>query len=173
MGVTILDCRLPICDCAAQSTIANPKSKIDLRSRRGTVELMSTILAVPVFVIAIGLLLYYGRALYVQAALEDAAGVGARWAPASLSGEQGCQQAREALTLTLGGYYIDASRVRFSIRPLAAWARDARAEVRLSYRVDQSAVPVFGALLGDITAGARLSVPIDTFNNRYAWSECH
>ena len=52
-------------------------------------------------VLIIGMLMYFGRVQYVRAALEAAGASGARFAATSLSGEKGCQQAREAMVWAL------------------------------------------------------------------------
>lgn len=158
----------------AQSKILNQQSKIDLRSRRGLAELLSTLVALPVLLLAIAFMLYFGRALYVKAAIEDAAAVGARWAATSLGGQQGCQQAREAMAKVLQGYYIDPAGTTVSVRPVTLWGRGTRAVVDVRYNVSQRQVPILGPILGDLTVKTQYSVPIDTFNNRYdyGWLPC-
>jgi Flp pilus assembly protein TadG len=146
-----------------------------IRSRRGLSELIGLLLALPLIITAIGATVYFGRALYLQAALEDTAAVGARWASTSLSGQQGCAQALEAMRRTLRGYYIEPSGARISVSAEEVWGRGLYARVRVSYRLDQRAVPVFGGLLGPITVRAGYSTPIDTYNARHSeggWSQC-
>jgi hypothetical protein len=150
----------------------SPIANIRLRSRRGIEELVSTFLAIPLFLLVIGLVLYFGRALYVKAAVEDTAATGARWAATSLSGQQGCGQARQALGLVLQGYYLDPAGARITVRPVAAWGRGMRAHVEVSYVVSQRGVPILGPLLGDTTVSGSYVVPIDAFNNRYGWERC-
>ena len=96
-------------------------NKINLRSRRGLSEMFTLVLALPFFIALIGLLLYFGRALYVKAAIEDAAATGARFATTSLSGHKGCVQALEAMQLVLAGHTLDPNVARFDVRPLQAW----------------------------------------------------
>lgn len=76
---------------------------------------------------------------------------------------------------TLSGYYIDPSGARISVSAEEVWGRGLYARVRVSYRLDQRAVPVFGGLLGPITVRAGYSTPIDTYNARHGeggWSQC-
>lgn len=147
---------------------------LNLKSRRGAAELMTTILAIPLMTIMIGLLLYFGRALYAKAALEDAAAAGARFAVTSLSGEKGCRQAREALLLTLQGYHLNVADAQFTIAPTAAWGRAARVRVVASYTVNQQIVPIFGLFMGNTTLRTMYEVRVDAFNNRYSngWRPC-
>ena len=91
---------------------------IHLKSRRGVAEVLSTVLAIPIFLILIGTLMYFGRALYAKAAVEEAASGGARWAATSLSGQQGCAQVREAIATTLRGYYLDPSGASVQVQPV-------------------------------------------------------
>jgi Flp pilus assembly protein TadG len=86
------------CDCKDGWTL------LHIRSRRGVAEALSTLVALPVFLIFAGFLLYFGRLLYIKAAVEDAAAAGARWATTSLTGAQGFTQAREAMQLVFNGY---------------------------------------------------------------------
>ena len=148
---------------------------INLRSRRGIAEVLSTILAIPFFAILIGFMAYFGRALYAKAAIEDAAATGARWAVTSLSGRKGCAQAKEAMQLALKGYALDASGAALSVKPVfGGWGRGTQAEVRVTYKLSQSSVLFFGRLLGDSTITTRYSVVVDRYNNRFAngWQAC-
>lgn len=141
--------------------------RVNLHSRRGFSEALSTILSIPVLVVLVGMMIYFGRALYAKAAIEDAAAAGARFATTSLSGQQGCAQAQAAVMQVLQGHYLDPSGAVISIRPAAAWGRGAQALVDVSYRVGQSRVPFFGALLGSTHVRTRYVVRIDAYNNRY------
>lgn len=143
-------------------------TSIDLRSRRGLSEALSTILSIPVLLVIVGMMIYFGRALYAKAAIEDAAAAGARFAATSLSGQQGCAQAQAAVVQALQGHYLDPGGAAVSIRPSAAWGRGAQALVEVSYRVGQSRVPIFDALLGPTHVHTRYVVRIDAYNNRYA-----
>jgi hypothetical protein len=168
------DFRFSISGSACLGCRAQTQSQIDLRSRRGVAELVSTLLALPLLLLMIAMILYFGRALYAKAAVEDTASVGARWAATSLSGEQGCRQSRQALTTVLQGYYLDPAGAHVTVRPVGAWGRGARAEVQVTYKVSQRGVPILGRLLGDSVVRSRYLVPIDPFNNRYddAWQVC-
>lgn len=149
-------------------------SRLSLRGRRGIGELVSTFVAIPLLVFFIGLIVYAGRALYLRAALEDAAAAGARWAATSLSGAQGCRQAREAVQRALEGYYINPAPARISIQPVALWGRGSRARVSVEYDLDQSVAPVFGRLLGNMTQRVQYFAPLDSWNARhsYGWQPC-
>lgn len=142
---------------------------INLRSRRGIAEVLSTILAIPFFAILIGFMAYFGRALYSKAAIEDAAATGARWAVTSLSGRKGCAQAREAMLLALSGYALDPVGAKLSVKPIVGgWGRGTQAEVSVAYKLSQSNVLFFGRLLGDSNITTRYRVVVDRYNNRFA-----
>jgi Flp pilus assembly protein TadG len=140
----------------------------DLRSRHGFSEALSTILSIPVLLVIVGMMIYFGRALYAKAAIEEAAAAGARFAATSLSGQQGCAQAQAAVIQALRGYYLDPNGAAVSIRPRTVWGRGAQALVDVSYHVGQSRVPIFGALLGPTHVQTGYVVRIDAYNNRYA-----
>lgn len=141
---------------------------LNLRSRRGMSGLLSTLLFIPLMLLMIGMTLYFGRALYAKAAIEDAASAGARFAATSLSGSQGCAQARAAVFDVLAGHYLDPAGASLSVRPVTVWGRGTQAQIDVTYTVGQARVPIFGALLGNTQVRTRYRVVIDTFNNRYA-----
>ncbi len=147
---------------------------VNLRSRRGVGAVLSTLLAIPFVAIVIGFMAYFGRALYAKAAIEDAAAVGARFAVTSLSGKKGCDQARQAMLKVLEGYRIDPAGAQMLVRPITAWGRGARAEVRVSYRVAQLPGLYFSKSLGDPLISARYEVVVDRYNNRWSngWQPC-
>ena len=151
-----------------------PIQPIHLRSRRGLSEMFTLVLALPFFLALIGLLLYFGRTLYVKAAIEDAAATGARFATTSLSGRKGCTQALEAMQMVLAGHAIDPIAAQIDIHPLQAWGRGTRAEVTVAYSVDQSWVPIFGPLLGNPNIHTRYEVVIDPYLSRFSngWMAC-
>lgn len=149
--------------------------KINMRSRRGIAEVLSTILAIPFFAILIGFMAYFGRALYAKAAIEDAAATGARWAVTSLSGRKGCLQAREAMQQVLAGYALDPNGAGLTVHPIGnGWGRGTQAEVQVTYRLAQSKTIFFGKLLGDSNLSTRYTVVIDRYNGRFAngWQAC-
>ena len=145
-----------------------------LRSRRGLSEMFTLVLALPFFLALIGLLLYFGRALYIKAAIEDAAATGARFATTSLSGHKGCEQALEAMQLVLAGHAIDPSAAQLAIHPLQVWGRGNHAEVTVAYAVDQSWVPILGPMLGNPLIHTRYEVIIDPYLSRFSngWMAC-
>ena len=145
---------------------------VNLDNDHGMVELVETVLAIPVLLILIATIWYFGRAWYARVAVEDAAGVGARWAATSLSGAQGCRQAREAMQRTLDGYFLSTGAASMSVRPQTSWGRGQRALVSVRLTVDQSRVPVIGRALGNKLIQTDLVVPIDRNINRYAWEAC-
>jgi hypothetical protein len=145
---------------------------LHVRSRRGVAETLATLVALPVFLVFVGFLLYFGRLLYIKATVEDAAAAGARWATTSLSGAQGCAQARQAMQLVFNGYYANPNGFDYSVQPLTSWGRRAVARITVQYRLRQTDVPIFGMLLGNRVVSTQYDVPIDTFNNRYAWTSC-
>lgn len=148
--------------------------RITFQSRRGLSEMFTLVLALPFFLALIGLLLYFGRALYVKAAIEDAAATGARFATTSLSGRKGCTQALEAMQMVLAGHAIDPSAAQIDIRLLQVWGRGTRAEITVAYSVDQSWVPIFGPLLGNPNIHTRYEVVIDPYLSRFSngWMTC-
>lgn len=148
--------------------------RVALRSRAGLGEVLTTLIAIPFFAVNIGFLAYFGRALYVQGAMEEAAAVGARFAVTSLSGQKGCAQAADAMFRVLQGYQLDPGSAYIAIWPRSVWGRGERAEVQVSYRVPQSPGLYFTRMLGEPIVRARYEVRIDRYNNRFSngWLPC-
>ena len=146
----------------------------NLRSHAGMSELIEAIYGFPLVLLIGFTALALGRGWYVRAAVEDAVAVGARWAATSLSGEQGCMQATMAMRTALSGFSLDVGAVQISVRPQARWGRGETAVVEVTYHLDQSGLPLVGAI-GSHTIASRLTVPIDRNNNRYenGWRPCH
>jgi Flp pilus assembly protein TadG len=137
--------------------------------------MLEVVVIFPLFTMMIFAMLYLGRGWYLRAALEDTVAVGARWAPTSLSGAQGCVQAREAMLQVISGYHLNADGATISIKPHGAdWERATQAVVSVSYKLSQAGVPITGGIWGDKTLSTQLFVPIDAFNNRYdnGWQSC-
>jgi hypothetical protein len=148
---------------------------VNLRSREGAASLLSTLVCLPVVVLLIGFAAYFGRAYYAKFAVEEAALAGARFAQTSLGGGRACSQTLAAMRSVASGYAIDPEAAAFAVRPLgAATSRTRQIEIRVSYRVDQSIIPVFGALLGDTNARARYVATVDAniSRQRYGWTRC-
>jgi hypothetical protein len=150
------------------------KARLCLRSRHGSGELLSILIATPMVLIIIGMLMYFGRVQYVRAALEASGVAGARFAATSLSGAKGCDQAREAIRLTLAGYHLDPDAASFEVKPVTSWGRGRRARITLGYGIRQANAPIFGPLMGDSQVKTSYEVTIDAFNNRYSngWQAC-
>lgn len=148
--------------------------RIQIRSRTGAGEVLTTIIAIPFFAVLLSYMAYFGRALYARAAVEEAAAAGARFAVTSLSGEKGCRQAREVMVTALQGHYLDVAGARLSVRPLTGWGRGAQVEVSVNYTLHQMPTLFFSKMLGDPTLQSRYVVVVDTATNRYSngWRPC-
>ncbi len=149
-------------------------NRIKICSRIGAGEALTTVLALPLFAVLLSYLAYFGRVLYARAAVEEAAATGARFAVTSLSGEQGCRQAHEAMATVLQGYALDAAGARLLVQPIANWGRGARVEVSVAYHLHQPPTLFFSKSLGDPTLESRYIVVVDTASNRYSngWRAC-
>ena len=147
-----------------------------LGSHGGLIEMLEVVVLFPLMTMMIFAMLYLGRGWYLRAALEDTVAVGSRWAATSLSGSQGCAQAREAMLQVISGYHLNPGGATLSIKPDGAdWGRGKRAVVSASYKLSQAGVPITGGMWGDKTLSTQLIVPVDAFNNRYenGWLPCN
>lgn len=148
---------------------------VNIKSRRGVANSVFTVVALPFLLLVIGMIVYFGRWLYVRGAVHDAAASGARWAVTSLGGEQGCNQAKSAVREVLRRHQLDASRARISVQPQQVrWGRGFEAQISVSYSFMNRDAWVIGPMLGDSTATSNYIVRIDDNNSRwnYGWLPC-
>jgi len=73
------------------------------------------LLLLPIALLLIAGVIFFGRVLYVQIALENAAYDGLRAGIASLNSGREVQQAQDAVKWTMAGYHLDARDARTQV----------------------------------------------------------
>jgi hypothetical protein len=153
--------------------ILKPGRHPKLRSRAGVVEIIETLLAMPVIIALAMTLVAIGRVQYVRLALEEIVGAGARFASTSLSGERGCAQARAAMDEARQNYVLAPSLLTMQVSAINNWGRGRQARVTATYNITFEGIPMIRwTYQGQMRT--ELIVPVDTYTNRYdqGWTQC-
>jgi hypothetical protein len=124
----------------------------------------------PLFVVIIVGVIYFGRAYYANIAAEEAAYDCARAAIEAMHESQhgdspgGRMQGVIAARQALAGFYLDASNADVRVAPIEVWGRGQAVRCDVRYRVDMSgvpwlhwiqaepALPVWGSAVGQVEA---------------------
>jgi len=127
------------------------------RSEKGqaSVELLLLVMGMVMITSAI---IFFGRVLYVNLAVQAAAYDGARVAVETLSLGRGVWEARQAVEYTLYGWHLDpeAARIIITFEP---WSRGSRVQCAVYYDVRVSDLPLLGWFY---SGGAGVRVSADT-----------
>jgi len=118
-----------------------------VRLRRGSKgqALAEFVMVLPLLLVVLAGLIFFGRLLYVRIALDMASYDCVRTAVEALEANAGITQGRIAALNTLSGFGLDASGAGISIASVGAWERGAQVFCRVSYNLEVGDVPFVGA----------------------------
>lgn len=114
------------------------------QSGQGYVEVVAVL---PLILLFLAGILFFGRVLYVRLALEESAMSGARAAVETLDPSRGIEQGLIAARETLRSYGLRDARV--SVSPLAPWTYGALLRVRADFRLYVADIPLIGLFYRD------------------------
>lgn len=112
---------------------------------QGYIEFM---LVLPLFLLTIAALIFFGRVLYVKLALDMTTYDACRAAVEALDGEDGIAQGSAAGKNTLRGFFLNAGVVRLAITPQGAWTRGTRVMCQARFDLYVGDIPLAGAITG-------------------------
>jgi hypothetical protein len=112
---------------------------------------VEVLILLPLLLVLIVGVAYFGRAWYAKVAAEVAAYDGARTAIEAMGEPQGAWQGIKAARETLAGFYLDPSAADVRVTPLDVWGRGQAVRCDVRYRVDMSGVPGLGLIGADPT----------------------
>ncbi len=104
------------------------------------------ILVLPLFLLTIAALIFFGRVLYVKLALDMTTYDACRAAVEALDGEDGIAQGNTAGRNTLRGFFLNASAVRLAISPQSTWQRSTRVMCHARFNLYIGDIPLVSAL---------------------------
>ena len=113
------------------------------RQKQGGQAYAEFLIILPVVLLFIGAVLYFGRVLYVHIAVNTAAYDCARTAAEAMQpgGRQGVQQGVTAALNTLEGFYVDRRGASAAVSFPDQWGRGRQIECQVAYRMSLKGMP--------------------------------
>ncbi len=99
------------------------------------------VIVLPLFLIVIAALIFFGRVLYVKIALDMASYDACRAAVEALRPGDGVSQGMTAGRETLNGFYLNAGAANIAISPAGGWARGTPVQCIASYDLFVGDIP--------------------------------
>ena len=96
----------------------------------------------PLVLILVSGIMFFGRMLYTALAIDAASFDGARAAVETLTRTRGPDQGVQAAALTLSGYYLDPTAASINVVPLTAWDRGSAVLSHICYNVRVDDIPL-------------------------------
>ena len=115
-----------------------------LRHRHGQAYI-EFILILPLVLILLAGVIFFGRILYLKIALDMASYDGVRAAVEALDQAAGINQGTVAARATLEGFHINAQGAAVSITPMGPWERGQQVCCRITYNLTVGDIPFVGA----------------------------
>jgi len=110
---------------------------------------VEVLLLLPLYVVLIVGVTYFGRAWYAKIAAEVAAYDGTRTAIEAMGEPRGTWQGIIAARQTLAGFYLDPSHADVRVVPLDVWGRGQAVRCDVRYKVDLSGVPLIDLIAAE------------------------
>jgi hypothetical protein len=107
------------------------------------------VMVLPLFMIVIAALIFFGRVLYVKIALDMASYDTCRAAVEALRSEEGVFQGMTAGQETLRGFYLNPAGANVSISPIGDWARGTPVRCEASYDLFVGDIPGVSGIASD------------------------
>ncbi len=126
------------------------------------VELM---LVLPLFLLTVAALIFFGRVLYVKIALDMASYDACRAAVEAMDGGAGMSQGYTAGVSTLQGFYLNASAASLSIAPQGAWQRGTPVVCQASFNLFIGDIPV----VSQFVSGRSVNLQSETWSRVETW----
>lgn len=137
-----------------------------LASQRGQAY-VEVILVLPLILLFLAGVLFFGRALYAKVALEDAATSGVRSAVETLAQSRGLWQGQVAAREMLRAYGLE--RTEISVRPLAPWSYGTPIVVRVRHRLYVGDIPLLSWFYGGrwVELESRAFLRVEEYKSRW------
>ena len=118
------------------------------------------VMVLPLFLIVIAALIFFGRVLYVKIALDMASYDACRAAVEALQASDGIAQGLTAGRQTLAGFYLNAGAARIAVSPAGGWARGTPVQCTVTYDL----------LVGDVPGAAAFASGRGIATESTTWS---
>lgn len=105
-------------------------------------------LVLPLFLITVAALIFFGRVLYVKIALDMAAYDACRAAVEAMQRDDGLSQGGIAGHTTLRGFNLNAGAARLAVEPQGSWQRGTAVRCRAGFDLYVGDIPLVNAFAG-------------------------
>ena len=138
------------------------------RGERGQ-ALAELAVVLPLVLILVSGIMFFGRVLYTALAVDAASFDGARAAVETLTRARGPEQGVQAATLTLSGYYLDPGAAGITVVPLTAWDRGSAVLSHVCYNVRVDDIPLVRWFFGgqSMQVNAITTMSVDYYKSRW------
>ncbi len=140
----------------------HPKGGGESECGQAYVEL---VMGLPVFLLIIAGLIFFGRVLYVKIALDMASYDACRAAVEALRPGEGINQGMTAGRQTLAGFYLNPGGASLSVTPAGGWARGTPIQCSAAYDLFVGDIP--GA--SSFGSGAGVAIQSTTWSRVELW----
>ena len=123
------------------------------------------VMVLPLFLIVIAALIFFGRLLYVKIALDMASYDACRAAVEALRPGDGVAQGMTAAQETLAGFHLNPGGASIAIVPAGAWDRGMPVRCMASYDLFVGDIPSVSAF----ASGTRLPIQSTTWSRVELW----
>ena len=120
------------------------------RKKRGQAY-VEFIMVLPILLILVAAVIFFGRILYLKIALDMASYDGVRAAVEALDEQAGISQGVAAAYNTLTGFHINPAGAGIEVVPVGAWTRGTRVYCRISYELNVSDIPFLGSFFSGLS----------------------
>ena len=137
-----------------------------LRRRERGQSYVEFVIALPLFMIMIAGVTWYGQALYTRLAVDAAAWSGCRHAIASLNPQRGQMQGSLGARHTLSGFGLNPDSAQVHIMNWGQWNRGTQVQVQVCYNVPAPPVP-WGDVFSPAQVCAQQKMPVYQYKSRW------
>ncbi|HIC94549.1 MAG TPA: pilus assembly protein [Anaerolineae bacterium] len=113
------------------------------------------IMVLPVLLVLIAGVIFFGRILYLKIALDMASYDGVRAAVEALEEQAGISQGIAAAYNTLAGFHINPAGAGIEVVSVGPWTRGAQVYCRVSYNLNVGDIPFLGGFFSGLSIPLR------------------
>ncbi len=127
------------------------------------------ILVLPLTLLVIAALIFFGRVLYVKIALDMATYDACRAAVESMQGDDGLAQGHAAGYNTLRGFNLNVGAANITIAPQGAWQRGTRVLCQAGFNVYVGDIPLVGVVFNAAFGGRNVNLQSNSWSRVETW----
>ncbi len=141
------------------------RRRVERRANESGQAFVELVIVLPLFLLVIAALIFFGRVLYVKIALDMSSYDACRAAVEALRPGDGISQGIFAGLETLKGFYLNPNGASLSVSPAGAWARGTPIRCVAAYDLFVGDIPA----LSNIAAGSGVPLQSTTWSRVELW----